>query len=83
LKLVYFSWIREKIGRSEEEIEIPNTVSTVGELINYLKGVDESYQRALEPTAIIRVAIDHEHVEHDASIAGASEIAIFPPMTGG
>lgn len=83
MKLVYFAWIRERIGRSEEDIEIPDTIGTVGELINYLKDLDENYQRALEPSDIIGVAIDQQHVEHDAKIAGAKEIAIFPPMTGG
>ena len=83
LKLVYFAWVRERIGRSEEEIVLPREVRTVRDLLSWLKGRGEEYEMALEHDDVIRVAIDREHVGHDEAIAGAREIALFPPMTGG
>ncbi len=81
--LVYFAWVRERIGKTEEEIELPETVVTVGDLLNHLKGLGEEYETALEYPDVIRVAINQEHVDLDEKIAGAREIGIFPPMTGG
>jgi molybdopterin synthase sulfur carrier subunit len=83
LDLVYFAWVREKIGKSGETIDVPSTVTNVGELLNHLKGLGAEYQEALQHDRVIRVAIDQEHAEHDEKIAGAREIGIFPPMTGG
>lgn len=83
MKLVYFAWVRERIGRSEEEIALPADVATVADLLGWLKARGEGYEAALEHPNVIRVAIDHEHVEHSTPIAGAGEIALFPPMTGG
>ncbi|TNM65480.1 molybdopterin converting factor subunit 1 [Aliirhizobium smilacinae] len=81
--LVYFAWVRERIGKTEEEIELPETVVTVRDLLSHLKGLGEEYENALEYPDVIRVALNQEHVEHDEPIAGAREIGIFPPMTGG
>lgn len=83
MKLVYFAWVRERIGRSEEEIVPPASVSTVSDMLAYLKARGEGYEEALRHAQHIRVAIDHEHVGHGEKIAGAREIALFPPMTGG
>ncbi|RCS23153.1 molybdopterin converting factor subunit 1 [Phyllobacterium salinisoli] len=82
-KLVYFAWVRERIGKPEEEIELPADIRTVGELLRHLKTRGEEYEAALEYPDVIRVAINHEHVDHGEAIAGAREIALFPPMTGG
>ncbi|HHZ08913.1 MAG TPA: molybdopterin converting factor subunit 1 [Rhizobiales bacterium] len=82
-KLVYFAWVRERIGKAEETVELPDTVKTVAGLLLWLKGRGEGYAAALEHPHVIRVAIDQEHVDHAARIAGAGEIALFPPMTGG
>ena len=81
--LVYFAWVRERIGKPAETIDLPEDVRTVGDLLNHLKGLGEEYQLALEHDRVIRVAINQEHAEHDEPIAGAREIGIFPPMTGG
>lgn len=82
-KLVYFAWVREKIGKAEEDLALPAEVETVADLIDYLKAQGEEYDAALQFPKAIRVAINQEHVEHDERIAGAREIGIFPPMTGG
>jgi molybdopterin synthase sulfur carrier subunit len=83
MKLVYFAWVRERIGRNEEEITLPGGVTTVADLLDWLKSRGEGYEAALARPEVIRVAIDHEHVMHSAPLAGASEVALFPPMTGG
>jgi molybdopterin synthase sulfur carrier subunit len=83
MKAVYFAWVRERIGKVEEEISPPADVATVGELIAWLSRRGEEYSHAFEKAAIIRAAVDRTHVRHDSRIAGAREIAFFPPMTGG
>ena len=79
----YFAWVRERVGRAEEEIEAPREIATVGDLIGWLAARDEGYAAAFSEPRAIRVALDREHVEHDAPIKGAREVAFFPPMTGG
>jgi len=83
MKLKYFAWVRERVGLSEETVEPPAGVHTIGDLIAWLSGRGESYAHAFERPKVIRAAIDHVHVRPDAAITGAREIAFFPPMTGG
>jgi len=83
LKLLYFAWVRERIGKPEEEIDPPPGVRTVGDLVTWLSGRGEEYAYAFENAKVIRDAIDRAHVKPEAAIAGAREIAFFPPMTGG
>lgn len=83
MKVKYFAWVRERVGKAEETIEPPATVRTVEELIAWLSDQNEAYAYAFEKPKVIRAAIDHAHVRSDAMIAGAREIAFFPPMTGG
>jgi molybdopterin synthase sulfur carrier subunit len=83
LKLIYFAWVRERIGKAEEEVVPPSSVATVAQLMQWLGGRGEEYAHAFENAKVIRAAIDKTHARPDASIAGAREIAFFPPMTGG
>ena len=83
MKLVYFAWVRERVGKAEEEIAPPAGVKTVAELMAWLGGRGEEYAHAFEQAKSIRAAIDRRHVRPDAPIAGAREVAFFPPMTGG
>jgi molybdopterin synthase sulfur carrier subunit len=83
VKLVYFAWVRERVGRPEEEVEPPATVSTVADLVRWLKGRGEEYAYAFENEGVVRAAVDRVHVKPDATLAGAREVAFFPPMTGG
>jgi sulfur-carrier protein len=83
MKVKYFAWVRERIGKAEETIEPPPCVRTIDDLIAWLAGRGESYAHAFERPRVIRAAIDHAHVKSDALISGAREIAFFPPMTGG
>jgi sulfur-carrier protein len=83
LKILYFAWIRERIGKAEEELEIPASVVTASDLIGWLRGKGEEYALAFDNPKIIRVALDKTHVQPNAKISAAHEIALFPPMTGG
>jgi len=83
MKIVYFAWLRERLDKTEEDVEIPAAVQTIGELIDWLKTRGEEYELAFDNPKVIRAAIDKSHVQPSAKIAGASEIAFFPPMTGG
>lgn len=83
MKLVYFAWVRERIGRTDEEVTPPASVVTVADLAAWLASRGEEYAHAFENPSVVRAAIDRRHVKPDAPIAGAGEIAFFPPMTGG
>ena len=83
MKVKYFAWVRERVGKAEETVEPPANVRTVEDLIGWLARRNETYAHAFETPRVIRAAIDHTHVKSDAMIAGAREIAFFPPMTGG
>jgi len=83
MKVKYFAWVRERIGKAEETVEPPSSVQTIADLIGWLSARSESYAYAFEKPRVIRAAIDHTHVKPETAIAGASEIAFFPPMTGG
>lgn len=83
MKLMYFAWVRERVGRAEEEAEAPASVRTVADLVGWLRARGPEYEHAFEAGASIRAAVDKRHVKPEASIAGAREIAFFPPMTGG
>jgi molybdopterin synthase sulfur carrier subunit len=83
LKLVYFAWVRERVGKPEEEVEVPAEATTVADVVRWLKGRGEEYAYAFENDGVIRAALDQKHVRADASLLGARELAFFPPMTGG
>lgn len=83
LRLKYFAWVRERIGRAEEEIVLPSDVSTVAELVRHLKARGEEYEHAFEDEGVVRAAIDRRHVSPSADLGNAREVAFFPPMTGG
>jgi len=83
MKLRYFAWVRERIGKPEETIEIPPDIATVGDLMTWLGSRGEEYAYAFKDAKVIRAAIDQRHVQADAAIKDAAEIAFFPPMTGG
>lgn len=83
MRIVYFAWVRERIGKTDEDVEVPADVTTVADLASWLAGRGEEYAHAFENPAVVRAAIDKRHVKPDSIIAGAREIAFFPPMTGG
>ena len=83
VRLLYFAWVRERMGRAEEEVVLPSSVATVADLLAWLKTRGPEYAEAFRRPEVIRAAIDKAHVKSSAIIAGAREIAFFPPVTGG
>jgi molybdopterin synthase sulfur carrier subunit len=82
-KLVYFAWVRERVGKPEETVTLPEAVATVADLLAWQRTRGEDYEHAFEHASVIRVALDRRHAPHDAPLGSAAEIAFFPPMTGG
>ena len=82
-RLLYFAWVKEKTGIAAEDVELPREVTTVAELMSWLKTRGPEFEHAFARSEVIRAAIDQSHVRRDATIAGAREIAFFPPVTGG
>jgi molybdopterin synthase sulfur carrier subunit len=83
VKLLYFAWVRQKTGVAEEDVNPPETLRDVAELIGWLAARGPGYAAAFENLKLIRAAVDQEHVPFTASIVGAKEVAFFPPVTGG
>ena len=83
MKVLYFAWLRQHIGQSEEDLTPPETVSTAGALMEWLAEQSPGHAAAFAEKETVRIAIDQEFAEPDAAIAGAREVAFFPPVTGG
>ncbi|MEH6757766.1 MAG: MoaD/ThiS family protein [Parasphingorhabdus sp.] len=83
LDIVYFSWVKERLGRAQETVVCPETVHTIGELIGSLKASDALYQDVFSDLKKLRFALDQDFVGLDAPLGNAKELAIFPPVTGG
>ncbi len=83
MKILYFAWIREKAGIAEEDVTLPSTVNTVGALVDWLKERGGGYGEAFADDAVVRAAVNQEHVGLDHPVADGDEVAFFPPITGG
>lgn len=83
MRILYFAWLRERIGVSGEDATPPQTVRTAADLVEWLRGREPRYAAAFADVSAVRVAIDQEFAEMDASVADAREVAFFPPVTGG
>jgi molybdopterin synthase sulfur carrier subunit len=83
MQLVYFAWVRERIGLDAETLDLPAGITTVAGLLDWLATRSPGHAAALADRSAIRIAIDEDFAGFDASIAAAREIAIFPPVTGG
>ncbi len=81
MKVLYFAWVRERIGRGREEVE--TSAATVAELVDELRAREERYVAAFADMGAVRVAVDQVLTDLDAPLEGAREVAFFPPMTGG
>ena len=83
MKILYFAGLRQVIGRGQDDINVPAEVKTVSALIDYLKGRDEGIAAAFADLRTLKVAVNQSHASLDASLVGVTEVAFFPPVTGG
>jgi len=83
VKLLYFAWVRQKIGRSEEQLAVPPDVTTVASLMDFLRRRGAGYEAAFQNPALLRCAVNQEHARFDARVGPDDEVAFFPPVTGG
>jgi molybdopterin synthase sulfur carrier subunit len=81
--LLYFAWVRQKIGRGEEQIVLPQNVKTVSQLADHLSTLGDGYRDAFADIKRLRAAVNQEHVGFDAPVSANDEVAFFPPVTGG
>ncbi len=81
--ILYFAWLRERVGRSEERVTPPAAVRDVAGLIDWLIGCDAAHAHAFAARATVRCAVNQEFATPDTPIAAGDEIAFFPPVTGG
>lgn len=84
MKVLYFAWMREKVGVSAEDFDsLPDGVETVAGLVEYLAGRGEGYASAFGDRKVLRAAVNQSHVDLDHAIKVGDEVAFFPPVTGG
>ena len=83
MKLLYFAWLRARIGHAEEETALPGHVNDVGGLLEWLRGRGPAYAEALRDLSVVRVAVNQDYVGRDHPIRAGDEVALFPPVTGG
>lgn len=83
MTLLYFAWVRQKIGKSQEQLDLPENITTIGALAEYLRTRGSGYADAFSDLKRLRAAVNREHVKFDAPVASEDEVAFFPPVTGG
>jgi len=83
MKILYFAWVREAVGKSVEDLNLPEGVASVSDLVAWLKQQDTGYETAFADNAVVRVAVNQEYVDLDHRVSNGDEIAFFPPVTGG
>ena len=83
MKILYFSWIKDGLGKSQEEISLNNNIKTISDLINFLITINDSYNKIFSDVSSIRCSKNMNLVNFDENITNEDEIAFFPPMTGG
>ncbi len=83
MKVIYFSWVRDRTGVGSEDLTPPQSVTSVEELVGWLKGQGEGYSKAFADLSVIRAAVNQEHVKLDHPVGPNDEVAFFPPVTGG
>lgn len=83
MKVLYFAWLRERIGSGEEEVSLPGGVATVGALMRWLAARSDGHAAAFADPAVVRAAVNQEHATPETAVRDGDEVAFFPPMTGG
>ena len=83
MKVLYFAWLKAKTGVSEQEVAPPPEVTTVGALLDWLKGLGPGHAEALADLSVVKVAVNQEYAKPGDPVRPGDEVALFPPVTGG
>ena len=83
MRIRYFAWLKQRTGCAEEELDLPAGVETVADLMTLIGERHPRFKEAASGRGVVRCAVDQTHVEPDFRLAGAREVAFFPPVTGG
>ncbi|MDX1736803.1 MAG: molybdopterin converting factor subunit 1 [Alphaproteobacteria bacterium] len=83
MNILYFAWLRQKVGTGQETRDLPENVNTVSDLVSWLKSEGPQYEEAFKDVSAIKVAINQEFAEFESSLNASDEVAFFPPVTGG
>ncbi len=83
MKILYFAWLREKLGMSEEDVDVPADVTTVEALLQWLAQRGPQFEAVLKDPTIVRVAVNQDYAHPEDPVSADDEIALFPPVTGG
>jgi len=83
MKVLYFAWVKQRVGVAEEELEPPHSVADVSGLLDWLASLSPRHRTALANRSVLRVAVNQDYVGPDHPVRGNDEVAIFPPVTGG
>ncbi len=83
MKILYFAWLRERVGRGQEDIELPAGVTNLGELIVHLTALSPGHASAFAQGKLVRAAVNQVFADPSTPVAASDEVAFFPPVTGG
>jgi molybdopterin converting factor subunit 1 len=83
VKILYFAWLRERVGRGEEELDLPEGVTTLGALVEFLKSSSPGHEAAFAQGRLVRAAVNQVFATAETAISPGDEVAFFPPVTGG
>ncbi|HJN03921.1 MAG TPA: molybdopterin converting factor subunit 1 [Alphaproteobacteria bacterium] len=83
MKILYFAWLRSKVGTAEENLDPPADVATVGALLDWLKDRSPRHAEALADLSVVRVAVNQDYARANDPVSSDDEVALFPPVTGG
>ena len=83
MKILYFAWVRDKIGLDSEEFDLPAEIVTAGEFIEWFKTRGDTYAEVIGASDTVKMAINQEYAGPESAISNEDEVALFPPVTGG
>ncbi|MDA0368051.1 MAG: molybdopterin converting factor subunit 1 [Proteobacteria bacterium] len=83
MKVLYFAWLRQRVGVAEETVDLPDDVTTVGAMLAWLRERSDAHATALADLSVVRVAVNQDYARDGDPVANGDEVALFPPVTGG